>query len=81
VQRLGRARDERSTDQPPPVVAEAALLVRSTIPAEESKVDADDLPDEMDAATSEHAHSPLLELRERDRSLPGKIEAALRRTL
>jgi DnaK suppressor protein len=50
-----------------------------TIPADESKVDADDLPDVMDAAASEHSHSLLLKLRERDRSLLGRIEAALRR--
>jgi RNA polymerase-binding transcription factor len=50
-----------------------------TVPGDESKIDADDLPDAMDAATSEHAHSLLLELRARERSLLGKIEAALRR--
>lgn len=56
-------------------------IVRSvpTIPTEESKVDADDLLDEMDAATTEHARSLLLELRERDRSLLSRIEGALRR--
>jgi DnaK suppressor protein len=56
-------------------------IVRSvpTIPAEESKVDADDLPDEMDAAATEHSRSLLLELRERDRSLLSRIEGALRR--
>jgi len=47
--------------------------------AEDASVDADDLPDEMDAAASEHSHSLLLRLRDREKSLLGKIESALER--
>ncbi len=47
--------------------------------AEDATFDADDLPDEMDAAASEHSHSLVLRLRDREKSLLVKIENALER--
>jgi DnaK suppressor protein len=46
---------------------------------EAATFDVDDLPDEMDAAASEHSHSLLLRLRDREKFLLGKIERALQR--
>jgi DnaK suppressor protein len=46
---------------------------------EDARVETDDLPDEMDAAASEHSRSLLLRLRDRERLLLRKIERALER--
>ncbi|HEU4383773.1 MAG TPA: TraR/DksA C4-type zinc finger protein [Anaeromyxobacteraceae bacterium] len=46
---------------------------------EESTLDSDDLPDEMDQASSEHAHSLVYRLRHREKLLLAKIEKALER--
>jgi RNA polymerase-binding transcription factor len=56
-------------------------LLRSALDvgSEESRYDADDLPDEIDTAASEHSHFVRLTLHERDRSLLRRIETALRR--
>ena len=56
-------------------------LLRSApdVPADESKVEADDLPDLFDAAASELTQSVRLSLHEHERSLLGKIDAAPRR--
>ncbi len=50
-----------------------------TTKTEDASFDADDLPDEMDAAASEHSHSLVLRLRDREKSLLVKIESALER--
>jgi RNA polymerase-binding protein DksA len=55
------------------------LLGATKAKAEGASVDADDLPDELDAAASEHSQSLLLRLRDREKFLLGKIESALER--
>ncbi|MBX7101443.1 MAG: TraR/DksA C4-type zinc finger protein [Myxococcaceae bacterium] len=46
---------------------------------EESNFDTDDLPDEIDLASSEYAQSLVFRLRDRDKFLLTKIEKALAR--
>ena len=46
---------------------------------EESNFDTDDLPDEIDLASSEYAHSMVFRLRDREKFLLKKIEKALQR--
>jgi DnaK suppressor protein len=55
------------------------LLGATKAKAEGASVDADDLPDELDAAASEYSQSLLLRLRDREKFLLGKIENALER--
>jgi DnaK suppressor protein len=56
-------------------------LLRSVpdVPGDESRIEADDLPDLIDTAASELTQSVRLSLHEHELSLLGKIEAALRR--
>ncbi len=51
---------------------------RKTV-AEESNFDTDDLPDEIDQASSEYAQSMVFRLRDREKFLLRKIEKALAR--
>ncbi len=46
---------------------------------EESNFDTDDLPDEIDLASSEYAQSMVFRLRDREKFLLKKIEMALKR--
>src|SRR3954468_21126206 len=46
---------------------------------EESSLDTDDLPDEIDLASSEYAQSMVFRLRDREKFLLQKIEKALQR--
>ncbi|MDF1565109.1 MAG: RNA polymerase-binding protein DksA [Deltaproteobacteria bacterium] len=46
---------------------------------EETVVDTDDLPDELDLASSEYAQSMVFRLRDREKFLLRKIESALSR--
>ncbi len=46
---------------------------------EETVVDTDDLPDELDLASSEYAQSMVFRLRDREKFLLRKIEAAIER--
>ena len=46
---------------------------------EESNFDTDDLPDEIDLASSEYAQSMVFRLRDREKFLLKKIELALKR--
>jgi len=46
---------------------------------EESNFDTDDLPDEIDLASSEYAQSMVFRLRDREKFLLSKIEKALQR--
>ena len=57
-----------------------ALLVnaRKTL-MEESNFDTDDLPDEIDLASSEYTQSMIFRLRDREKFLLKKIERALQR--
>ncbi len=55
------------------------LLGSRRIPVEDASFDPDDLRDETDAAASEHSQSLLLQLRDREKSLLGKVESALER--
>ena len=59
-----------------------ALLVnaRKTL-MEESNFDTDDLPDEIDLASSEYNQSMIFRLRDREKFLLKKIDRALQRTL
>ncbi len=47
--------------------------------AEETILDTDDLPDEIDLASSEYAQSMVFRLRDREKHLLGKIEQAIDR--
>lgn len=47
--------------------------------SEESSFDTDDLPDEIDQASSEYAQSMIFRLRDREKFLLAKIEKALAR--
>jgi DnaK suppressor protein len=47
--------------------------------AEETILDTDDLPDEIDLASSEYAQSMVFRLRDREKYLLAKIEKALER--
>jgi DnaK suppressor protein len=47
--------------------------------SEESSFDTDDLPDEIDQASSEYAQSMVFRLRDREKFLLAKIEGALAR--
>lgn len=47
--------------------------------AEEATFDTDDLPDEIDLASSEYTQSMLFRLRDREKYLLGKIEKAIER--
>ena len=60
--------------------SKAALLenARKTL-MEESNFDTDDLPDEIDLASSEYAQSMVFRLRDREKFLLKKIERALLR--
>ena len=49
------------------------------MPVEDASFDPDDLRDETDAAASEHSQSLLLQLRDREKFLLGKVESALER--
>ncbi|HYS79614.1 MAG TPA: TraR/DksA C4-type zinc finger protein [Anaeromyxobacteraceae bacterium] len=49
------------------------------MPVEDASFDPDDLRDETDAAASEHSQSLLLQLRNREKFLLGKVESALDR--
>jgi RNA polymerase-binding transcription factor len=49
------------------------------IPSDESRVDADDLPDLVDTAASDRMQSVRIRVHEHERSLLRKIETALRR--
>lgn len=49
------------------------------MPVEDASFDPDDLRDETDAAASEYSQSLLLQLRDREKFLLGKVESALER--
>ena len=54
------------------------LSARKTL-TEESSFDTDDLPDEIDLASSEYAQSMVFRLRDREKFLLKKIDKALQR--
>jgi DnaK suppressor protein len=55
------------------------LQIAKTTLREESHFDTDDLPDEIDLASSEYAQSMMFRLRDREKFLFKKIERALTR--